>query len=1365
MTVLTDSDRQRGVFPLPLPEFKESSSVCMSRSSQRKTLARRHVHSWVCDMVDTLNCMFSGSEFAAKDFCVKPNLSQKLCLDRLQSAVLHLGKPPENVSGQGALNELRANMGYSGEPASLAGYQKDLISLPGVGDVPSSLDVILGNQAESVLGTLRQKLLSQSEVGARKAESSLKAPYSDPIFRRQRQVYSDFVSQLHASNLVEFRTQARERVGVFFVWKKSGKQRMVVDSRLSNMWFGAPEKVHLATGSAFSRIEVDEGPAIEIGGVDIKDAFYRIELPHEFRDLFSLSPLPAKALDPVLVKSMNLEGDQLVYPCFRVVPMGWAHALWICQTCHEKVTNDLVSIPASLRLSDMRPAPDLQPFIHAEYVDNFIALTQEKGLAHELACKVEQELNIRGLPTHPVESTVGGETLGWQFDSEKPHVTMTPRRLWKLKLAINELLRQGWGSGQLVERIVGHCTFAALLRRELLSCFQAVYVFIRKRYHVHGRLWPEVARELRWVSSLLPLVHRDLSAQWSPHVFAVDASTWGRGVVKAEASVDLVREQAKYLDRWRFKIDDERQVQRSEVVGAGCCADILEFEIANQHTDTVGIPEVDPSILNLSWKKVNSSPWKRPEAIPVLEGRALVWTVQHLARSQVNHGKRHLILSDSMTAILALTKGRGNSRSMNRIARQIAALSLACDFQLNYRWIASELNAADSPSRCRNVDFDFSVGLSSFLSSHVREKAQSWRRQAAEFYENFNGSARAELTFSRLCRTREGKDSQRKTSPEGSEPSAETRSPVSCQSVQRSQDDFAGVNECVEHPEGVLCPSMESLQRICQDSPLADSKPGATGRSGGLVDRPFVFPRGEHSLRHDFHGGCQTLSERPVKNVQFVQSNAGPQRVQEDGAWSDSCATTLPNACLDRSAHSAHKAKNGRLPLAAPDLALVCQARRGIQAPVETYGCPKPHQSVLVSGDVPVSRRGGRCHAVQSWGDGRECDIECQFPSVDESFVAAPEEIGQRQRLCVPFPTRSGKQDFRGCSSRTWVSKPWRSVHLPDPPRSCLDRSVVPRQIAGRCDEKRPMENSGVRETLRTRRQTRSGIRVVAQKGSTTVPRRRGRVSSANVCLRWLQQAAESSLFLEIFSGSGNLSRAVAACFHGNLTVVPIDLCHGNEHDLEKRSIQHFVLAAIRTGKVAGVWLGTPCTSWSRARQLDGRGPGPLRSDNQLRGLANLSVADQARVRTGNVLADFSALIFETCEKMGIPVCLENPATSRMWLLPRFKRLRSKSSVQVHLTDYCQDGKPWRKRTRLMSSGVDLGPCVRQCNSHRGICSRTGKAHVQLCGHKPGTFMTSHAQPYPVTLCKRVAKAFENAMFEYRARPYMQLVFHSMPDS
>ena len=282
----------------------------------------------------------------------------------------------------------------------------------------------------------------------------------------------------------------------------------------------------------------------------------------------------------------------------------------------------------------------------------------------KLASDVGAELNRRGLPTHDVE--LCQETLGWEFGDARPEVRITARRLWKLRLGTLELLREGWGSGQLVERIVGHFTFAALLRRELLSCFQAVYVFIRRQYRVHCRLWPQVARELRWACSLLPLVQRDLSAKWSSTVHATDASFWGRGVAAAEAPTESIKAQARVQDRWRSSQQEEVNIHNSLNSGAGGHTDILDFELAQAQRECAPVCELEPEFLDRCWKRVESHAWGRPEPIPVLEGRAIVWLVQHLARSQKNHGKRHLIISDSMTTLLALGKGRGNSRSKSR---------------------------------------------------------------------------------------------------------------------------------------------------------------------------------------------------------------------------------------------------------------------------------------------------------------------------------------------------------------------------------------------------------------------------------------------------------------------------------------------------------------------------------------------------------------------------------------------------------------------------------------------------------------------------------------------------------------------------
>ena len=47
--------------------------------------------------------------------------------------------------------------------------------------------------------------------------------------------------------------------------------------------------------------------------------------------------------------------------------------------------------------------------------------------------------------------------------------------------------------------------------------------------------------------------------------------------------------------------------------------------------------------------------------------------------------------------------------------------------------------------------------------------------------------------------------------------------------------------------------------------------------------------------------------------------------------------------------------------------------------------------------------------------------------------------------------------------------------------------------------------------------------------------------------------------------------------------VLHFDIQHGCDRDLSNIVIQDVVLGWIRSGIVIGVWLGTPCTTWSIA--------------------------------------------------------------------------------------------------------------------------------------------------------------------------------------
>ena len=219
-------------------------------------------------------------------------------------------------------------------------------------------------------------------------------------------MYANFCRKLAEPGLVEYRREGTERVGAFAVWKNSGRQRLVIDCRAANLHFEQPERVHLATG-AFARLAVDSGGPVEVGGVDIADAFYNIQLLPELRGYFGLPSVRASHVDVTHTIEGKCKPNDLIVPVLKVVPMGWTHALWVCQSCHEIIVDEIPRFAFNPRLVDRQPAPGMDPFVHTEYVDNFVALSQRPGLAFELANEVGQRLRERGLPTHEVEAGRG----------------------------------------------------------------------------------------------------------------------------------------------------------------------------------------------------------------------------------------------------------------------------------------------------------------------------------------------------------------------------------------------------------------------------------------------------------------------------------------------------------------------------------------------------------------------------------------------------------------------------------------------------------------------------------------------------------------------------------------------------------------------------------------------------------------------------------------------------------------------------------------------------------------------------------------------------------------------------------------------
>ena len=115
-------------------------------------------------------------------------------------------------------------------------------------------------------------------------------------------------------------------------------------------------------------------------------------------------------------------------------------------------------------------------------------------------------------------------------------------------------------------------------------------------------------------------------------------------------------------------------------------------------------PEIAPWTLDKArWRLTWKGRWQRVEHTNVQEFRTIALLGRKLSMNHHVWGSRVLIFSDSTAALGCLAKGRSSRPGMLRISRQIAALALGLGIRLVGRYVRSELNYADGPSRGEGV--------------------------------------------------------------------------------------------------------------------------------------------------------------------------------------------------------------------------------------------------------------------------------------------------------------------------------------------------------------------------------------------------------------------------------------------------------------------------------------------------------------------------------------------------------------------------------------------------------------------------------------------------------------------------------------
>lgn len=232
--------------------------------------------------------------------------------------------------------------------------------------------------------------------------------------------------------------------------------------------------------------------------------------------------------------------------------------------------------------------------------------------------------------------------------------------------------------------------------------------------------------------------------------------------------------------------------------------------------------------------------------------------------------------------------------------------------------------------------------------------------------------------------------------------------------------------------------------------------------------------------------------------------------------------------------------------------------------------------------------------------------------------------------------------------------------------------------------------------------------------------------------------------FLECCAGTCRLARA---CCHVGIPSESYEITRDKHEDICSGNFLVSLKKRISLKHVLGIWLGITCASFSLARRgkPDYSGwPPPLRSSDSVGiwGLPNLNARDRERVRLGNRLAQRAAAIIRLCVAAKIPVFLENPANSRLWIFPPISNLICHAS-QISVFHQCQYDSPYKKPTKLVMWNFTSQPLALQCTGS-SACSRTRLPHEQLSGIDPVTkeFRTAQASAYPW----RFAEIFANEM-------------------
>lgn len=326
-----------------------------------------------------------------------------------------------------------------------------------------------------------------------------------------------------------------------------------------------------------------------------------------------------------------------------------------------------------------------------------------------------KELGLPRSEKKAFDKSYSFKAWGTSVDSSSGRIGTPTEKLRQIESLTTALLSVGQASKKALQKLIGLYIHPFMHRRECMSVFHHIYVFLENlREGVLYKLPHHIRDELAAACLLLPLSFSNVRWPVSVQISATDASLTGGG----RASTITSRKFAKTLYRFGEK--------RGEFAKLDWASQSLQ-----PPSSMVTAPDalVD-ALMCHAWTSTEQTVFRRNAHINLLEMEMLKREIQ----GRVNSGRgscRIVNLCDSRVVVGAYAKGRSSSKQLNHLLKKCCAWSLAGDLSITNLWVDTKRNPADHPSRGKPIPLPEPIDKHPLLEEQHIKNVQ-FRRSPAE---------------------------------------------------------------------------------------------------------------------------------------------------------------------------------------------------------------------------------------------------------------------------------------------------------------------------------------------------------------------------------------------------------------------------------------------------------------------------------------------------------------------------------------------------------------------------------------------------------------------------------------------------------